>query len=106
VAVRKDLERFQTLYYQNMSSIKSTEELNNILNNQRYPFIKTSLGYEGTSSSSRPVNKESTAVIKIESNKHPMHTKSMKFVKQHTNNNNVKSISQDNGKSEEEVNHT
>ena len=32
VTVKKDLEKFQALYHQNISSIKASEELNNILN--------------------------------------------------------------------------
>ena len=43
---RKDLEKFQALYHQNLSSIKSSEELNTILSKQRSPWLKTGLGYE------------------------------------------------------------
>ena len=46
VAVRKELEKFQALYHQNMSSIKASEELNNILSKKRSPWLKTGLGYE------------------------------------------------------------
>ena len=46
VKSRKELEKFQSLYHQNLSSIKYSEELNNILSKQRSPLIKTSLGYE------------------------------------------------------------
>ena len=48
----KELEKFQSLYHQNLSSIKASEELNNIPSKQRSPLIKTGLGYEeGTSRS-------------------------------------------------------
>ena len=46
VAARKELEKFQALYHQNMSSIKALEELNNILSKQRSPWLKTGIGYE------------------------------------------------------------
>ena len=51
VTTRKELEKFQALYHQNMSSIKALEELNNILSKQRFPWLKTCLGYEEGSSS-------------------------------------------------------
>ena len=52
VKFRKELEKFQSLYHQNLSSIKASEELNNILSKQRSPLNKTGIGYEeGTSSS-------------------------------------------------------
>ena len=50
VTARKELEKFQVLYHQNMSSIKDSEELNNILGKQRSPWLKTGLGYEEGSS--------------------------------------------------------
>jgi hypothetical protein len=34
VSVRKELEKVQVLYHQNMTHIKASEEMNNILNNQ------------------------------------------------------------------------
>ena len=102
MAVRKESDKFQALYHQHPSSIKATEDLNNILNNQRSPFIKTGLGYEGSSSSIQPENKESTMISKPESNKHSMNTKLMKFIKQNPSNSNVESISGNKGKSEEE----
>ena len=52
VKFRKELEKFQSLYHQNLSNIKASEELNNILSKQRSPLNKTGIGYEeGTSSS-------------------------------------------------------
>ena len=50
VTTRKELEKFQALYHQNLSSIKDLEELNNILSKQRSPSLKASLGYEEGSS--------------------------------------------------------
>ena len=46
VAARKELKKFQAMYHQNLSSIKASEELNNILSKQRSPWVKTGLGYE------------------------------------------------------------
>ena len=40
VTTKKELEKYQALYHQNISSIKASEELNNILNRQRSPRIK------------------------------------------------------------------
>ena len=48
---KKELEKFQSLYHQNLSSIKALEELNKILSKKRSPWLKTSLGYEEGSSS-------------------------------------------------------
>jgi hypothetical protein len=77
VTVRKDLEKFQALYHQNMKSIKALEGLASILNQQRNSKLKTSLGYEEGSSSGQPSNKESIKFIKsttIDNNK-PAKTK-------------------------------
>ena len=49
VTTRKELEKFQALYYQNMPIIKVSEEMNNILSKQISPWL-TSLGYEVGSS--------------------------------------------------------
>ena len=57
VKFRKELEKFQYIYHQNLSSIKASEELNNIPIKQRSPLIKTSLGYEEGTSSSQSENK-------------------------------------------------
>jgi hypothetical protein len=46
VAVRKYLEKFQALYHQNMTSIKASEGLSTILNQQWNPRLKIGLGYE------------------------------------------------------------
>jgi hypothetical protein len=71
VKTRKELEKFQALYHQNLSSIKASEGLATILNQQRNPNLKTGLGYEEGSSSGQPRNK-----------------KPIKFVKSTTNDNN------------------
>jgi phage shock protein A len=57
VTVRKDLEKLQSLYHQNLTSIKSLEGLASIMNQQRNSNLKTSLGYEEGSSSGQPSNK-------------------------------------------------
>ena len=46
MTARKELEKFQAMYHQNLSSIKASEELNNILSKQRSPWLKSGLGYE------------------------------------------------------------
>ena len=38
VTTRKKLEKFQALYHQNMSSIKASKELDNIITKQRSPW--------------------------------------------------------------------
>jgi hypothetical protein len=51
VKTRKEMEKFKTLYLQNLPSIKASTELNDILNKQRSPLLKTGLGYVNGSSS-------------------------------------------------------
>jgi hypothetical protein len=58
------MEKFQALYHQNLSSIKASEALATILNQQRNPKLKTSLGYEEGSSSGQPRNKEPITFVK------------------------------------------
>jgi hypothetical protein len=64
VKTRKEMEKFQTLYHQNLSSIKASEGLATILNQQRNPKLKTGLGYEEGSSSGQPRNKEPIKFVK------------------------------------------
>jgi hypothetical protein len=68
VKTRKELEKFQALYHQNLSSIKASEILSTILNQQRNPKLKISLGYEEGSSSGQPRNKESIMFFKSTTN--------------------------------------
>jgi hypothetical protein len=77
VTVRKDLEKFQALYHQNLTSIKASEGLASILNQQRNSKLKTNLGYEEGSSSGHPSNKESIKFVKSTTidNKKPAETK-------------------------------
>jgi hypothetical protein len=77
VKTRKELEKFQALYHQNLSSIKALEELATILNQQRNPKLKTGLGYEEGSSSDQPSNKGSIKFVKSTTidNKQPAETK-------------------------------
>jgi hypothetical protein len=56
VKTRKEMEKFQALYNQNLSSIKASEGLATIMNQQRNPKLKTGLGYEEGSSSGKPGN--------------------------------------------------
>ena len=50
VIARKELEKFQALYHQNLSIIRASEEVNNILSKQRSPWLKIGIGYEEGSS--------------------------------------------------------
>jgi hypothetical protein len=74
VTFRKDLEKFQALYHQNLTSIKALEGLASILNQQRNLKLKTGLGYEEGSISGQRSNKESIKFVKsttIDNNKPP-----------------------------------
>jgi hypothetical protein len=68
VKTRKELEKFQALYHQNMSRIKASEGLAIILNQQRNPKLKTSFGYEEGSSSGHPSNKDFIKFVKSTTN--------------------------------------
>ena len=69
VTVKKELEKYQVLYHQNIPSIKASEELNNILNRQRAPQIKFVLGYDQGASNSNSKSKESSNMIKFQISK-------------------------------------
>jgi hypothetical protein len=77
VKTRKLLEKFQALYHQKLSSIKASEGLATILNQQRNPKLKTGLGYEEGSSSDQPSNNEPIKFVKSTSydNNKPTETK-------------------------------
>jgi hypothetical protein len=62
------MEKFQALYNQNLSSIKASEGLSTILNQQRNPKMKTSLGFEEGSSNGKPRNKEPIKFVKSTTN--------------------------------------
>jgi hypothetical protein len=73
VIVRKDLEKFEALYHQNLTSIKASEGLASILNQKINSKLKNGLGYEEGSSSGQPSNKESIKFVKsttIDNKKH------------------------------------
>lgn len=97
VTVRKELEKFQALYHQNLSSIKASEELSNILNKQRSPLIKSGLGYEQGSSNSSSENKGITRVINFQSSKQSEFTKSAISNKAETSKNNLKAREHEEG---------
>ena len=87
VISRKEFQKFQALYLQNISSIKASEELNNILNKQRSPLIKTGLGYEKGASSSQSENIEQTNMINFQSSKQSEFTKPAISIKAGANRN-------------------
>jgi hypothetical protein len=64
VKSRKDMEKFQALYHQNLSSIKASEGLATIMSQQRNTKLKNGLGYEEGSSSGQPRNKEPIKFVK------------------------------------------
>jgi hypothetical protein len=64
VKTRKEMEKFKGLYHQNLPSIKASEELTSILNQQRNSKLKAGLGYEEGSSSDHPSNTESIKFVK------------------------------------------
>jgi hypothetical protein len=70
VKMRKEMEKFQDLYNQNLSSIKASKGLATILNQQRNPKFKTSLGYEEGSSSGKLRNEEPIKFVKCTTNNH------------------------------------
>jgi hypothetical protein len=77
VKTRKQMEKFQALYNQNLSSIKASEGLATILNQQRNPKLKTVLGYEEGSSNGKPGNEEPIKFVKSTTidNNNPAETK-------------------------------
>jgi hypothetical protein len=77
VKMRKEMETFQALYNQYLSSIKASEGLATILNHLRNPKLKTGLGYEEGSSSGKPRNEEPIKFVKstTNDNNNPAETK-------------------------------
>jgi hypothetical protein len=77
VKTRKEMEKFKGLYHQNLPSIKASEELSSILNQQRNSKLKAGLGYEEGSSSDHPSDKESIKFVKSSNivNSHSAETK-------------------------------
>jgi hypothetical protein len=77
VKTRKEREKFQALYNQNLSSIKASKGLATILNQQRNPKMKTGLGYEEGSSSGMPGNEAPIKFVKstTNDNRKPAETK-------------------------------
>jgi hypothetical protein len=75
--MRKELEKFQDLYNQNMSSIKATEGVATLVNQQRNTKLKPGLGYEEGSGSSKTRNEEPIKFVKCTTNNYnkPAETK-------------------------------
>ena len=71
------MEKFKGLYHQNLPSIKASEELTSILNQQRNSKLKDGLGYEEGSSSDHPSNTNSIKFVKSSNidNNHSVETK-------------------------------
>jgi hypothetical protein len=77
VKTRKEMEKFKGLYHQNLPSIKASEGLTSILNQQRNSKLKAGLEYEEGSSSDHPSNTESIKFVKSSNidNCHSVETK-------------------------------
>jgi hypothetical protein len=77
VKTRNEMEKFKGLYHQNLPSIKASEGLTSILNQQRNSKLKAGLGYEEGSSSDHPSNTESIKFVKSSNidNSHSAETK-------------------------------
>jgi hypothetical protein len=77
VKTRKEMEKFKASYHQNLPSIKASEELTFILNQQRNPKLKADLGYEEGSSSDHSSNTEPIKFVKTSNidNSHSAKTK-------------------------------
>ena len=68
VSIRKDLEKSQAVYHQNMTYAKATNNLNNILDSQRSPLLKTGIGYDESMSKRKSETTESVKFVKANSN--------------------------------------
>ena len=67
VCLRKKLENAQHKVYMNSSQTTSSGKLDEILDAQIYPLIKTGIGYEGESSKSK--EKENKNIIFVKAKK-------------------------------------
>jgi hypothetical protein len=77
VKMRKEMEKFKSLYLQNIPSIKASAELNDILSKQRSPFLKTGLGYVGGSSCKQTEIKEPVKMIKFQVSRQSDHVSTL-----------------------------
>jgi hypothetical protein len=66
VKTRKEMENFKALYLQNISIIKASAKLNDILRKTRSPLLNTGLGYVIGSSSKWTESKEPVKMIKFQ----------------------------------------
>ena len=77
VKTRKYMDKFKTLYLQNLPSIKTTSELNDILRKKIPPLLKTGLGYVSGSSSKEPERKELVNMVKFQVNRQSNHVSTL-----------------------------
>ena len=77
VKTRKEMEKFKALYLQNIPSIKASTELNDIMRKQRFPLLKTSLGYVSGSSNKQPERKEPVKMIKFQVSRESDHVNTL-----------------------------
>jgi hypothetical protein len=77
VKTRKEMEKFKALCLQNIPRTKASAELNDILRKQRYPLLKTGLGYVSGSSSKQTENKEPIKRIKFQVSRQSDHVSNL-----------------------------
>ena len=68
VSLRKNLEKSQRELLMNTPLIKGSEQLDQILNAQRSPIIKTGIGYEGETSKSKVEDNKKIIFVKAVKN--------------------------------------
>ena len=71
------MEKFKSLYLQNIPSIKASAELNDILSKQRSPLLKIGLGYVSGSSNKQLESKESINMIKFQVSRQSYHVSTL-----------------------------
>jgi hypothetical protein len=77
VKTKKEMEKFKSLYLQNILSIKSSTELNDILNKQRSPLLMTGLGYVSGSSNKQTESIEPVKMIKFQISRQSYHVSTL-----------------------------
>ena len=65
VSLRKKLEKAQRDLLMNTPQMKSSEQLDQILNAQRSPLINTGIGYEGETSKSKVEDNKKIIFLKL-----------------------------------------
>jgi hypothetical protein len=77
VKTRKEMEKFKSLYLQNIPSIKASVELNDILRKHISPLLKTGLGRVSGSSCKQTKRKEPVKMIKFQVSRQSNHVSTL-----------------------------